>query len=79
VTLFTEKSPDWSVEQTFNWPLRMFLFPLLYLVSGALERSTSGEEKKKYHEHQLIIGTEKKDAYQGKKSGKVKQDDMITN
>lgn len=57
------------MEQTFNWPLRMFLFLLLYLVSGTRKKVRA---EKQHHEHQLVIGIEKKDAYQGKKSGKVK-------
>ena len=40
MTLLTKiPSNRWSVEQTFNWPLRMFLFLLLYLVSGTRRKA----------------------------------------
>lgn len=72
----------WSVEQTFNWPLRMFLFPSLNHAFGHYL-----EEKERVSRTSLLIILfwptlrKKDDAYQGSQRKKVKRkdDDMITN
>lgn len=59
VTLFTE-APEtrWSVEHSFNWPLRMFFFyfPCYILFRGTKQKVRDGREgKKKYHEHFCLL------------------------